>query len=182
MDDSDFALRDETRAFTRDGEVSFQIPANWPRTLYRTRRGRWLRVEMSSDRSYRTPPQIAAIEAGHEWVLPRLTAIAVAGMTARGGARRYNDFTYDSRTTTPFAPTADTEPALYLGLDRPFDLRPIVIYVQVEPPRPEEVAADELAELDPDELAVHHLGVRRARRLAPTRSQRRDAGVQLPAA
>lgn len=153
VDDSAFALRDETRAFTRDGEVTFQIPANWPRTLYRTRRGRWLRVEMSSDRSYRTPPQIAAIEAGHEWVLPQLSAIAVAGMTLVA-ARAYNDFTYDSRTETPFAPTADSEPALYLGLDRPFDLRPIVIYVQVEPPRPEEVAADELAELDPGELAV----------------------------
>ena len=69
-------------------------------------------------------------------------------------ARSYNDFTYRSQIETPFEPTADTEPALYLGLDRPFDLRPVAIYVQVEPPRPEEVAADELAERDPDERAV----------------------------
>ncbi len=151
--DSAFAFRDETMAFTRDGEVSFQIPLNWPRTLHRTRRGRWLRVEMSSDTSYRKPPQIAAIEAGHEWVLPRLTGIAVEGMKLVT-ARSYNDFTYRSQIETPFEPTADTDPAVYLGLDRPFDVRPVAIYVRVEAPRPEEVAADELAERDPDERAV----------------------------
>ena len=153
LGDTDVALRDETMAFTRDGQVSFQIPLNWPRTLHRTRRGRWLRVEVSSDRSYRTAPQIEAIELGHEWVLPRLTGIALDGMSLIA-VRAFNDFAYGAGTTTPFAPTADTEPAVYLGLDRPFDLRPIAIYLQVEPPRPEEVAADELAELDPEERAV----------------------------
>jgi hypothetical protein len=75
----------------------------------------------------------------------------------------YNDFAYADHTTaaatvqgptfTPFTPTADTEPALYLGFDRPFDTRPVTLYLQVEPPRPEEVAAEQLAELDPARLA-----------------------------
>jgi predicted phage baseplate assembly protein len=69
-------------------------------------------------------------------------------------ARSYNDFAYSDQVATPFAPTADTEPALYLGLDRPFDDRPTSVYLQVEAPRPEEVAADALAEADPAAQAV----------------------------
>jgi len=69
----------------------------------------------------------------------------------------YNDFRYVDLTAaaagqgppfTPFAPTADSQPTLYLGLDRPFDNRPVTLYLQVQPPRPEEVSADTLAELD----------------------------------
>jgi predicted phage baseplate assembly protein len=148
---SPFALADETLALTRDGEVSFHVPLSWPRALYRTRRGRWLRVDVS--RAYQTAPQIAAIEVAYEWELPRLTGIG-PGSSPLLAARSYNDFAYSDQTATPFAPTADTEPALYLGLDRPFDLRPTAIYLQVEPPRPEEVAADALAEVDPATQAV----------------------------
>jgi predicted phage baseplate assembly protein len=150
---SAFGLADGTLALTRDGEVSFQVPLGWPRTLYRTRRGRWLRVEISAGGPYQTAPQVAAIELAHEWELPRLTGIG-AGNVRLLAARSFNDFAYSDQTTTPFAPTADTEPALYLGLDRPFDLRPTAIYLQVEPPRPEEVAANELAEVDPAAQAV----------------------------
>ncbi len=69
----------------------------------------------------------------------------------------YNDFTYvdhtaiaatDDELFSPFTVIADTEPALYLGLNRPFDSRPVTLYLQVEPPRPEEVAADMLTAPD----------------------------------
>ena len=93
-------------AFTRDGEVSFQIPLNWPRTRHRTRRGRWLRVDVSADESYRRPPQIAAIELAHEWELPRAHRHRRRRQTPRA-VRSYNDFTYRDDVATPFAPTAD---------------------------------------------------------------------------
>ncbi|ETW96895.1 MAG: hypothetical protein ETSY2_45590, partial [Candidatus Entotheonella gemina] len=66
----------------------------------------------------------------------------------------YNDLTWvdhtaitatdDDRVFSPFTVMADTEPALYLGLDNPFDSRLFTFYLQVEPPRPEQVAADAL--------------------------------------
>ena len=68
--------------------------------------------------------------------------------------RSYNDFTYRDDVTTPFAPTADEDPALYLGFDQPFPARPMAVYLRIEPPRPEQVAADELAQFDPANHAV----------------------------
>lgn len=47
----------------------------------------------------------------------------------------------DNTTFRPFTTMADREPALYLGLDQPLAPRPYAIYLQVEPPQPEEVAA-----------------------------------------
>ena len=337
---TDAALRDGTMAFTRDGEISFNIPLQppWTRTLYRTRRGRWLRLDVAEGQ-YATAPEIASITVGYDWELPRLGQVTIAvpqapaealppaagffntgpldlskdfhplgeeprfndtfyvavpealarpgagirlgvtltnPATAKGGPvdpvrtadnpklawemsdghrwhpvaadyplttdgavsftlpdpigpapvngderywlrarlvsgsygkaaayepnpdgtyalRRatvappvvkalsftplgarpteasptaclsYNDFAYEDHTTaartpqgpafTPFTPTADTEPALYLGFDRPFDPRPATLHLQVEPPRAEEVAAEQLAEIDPAELA-----------------------------
>ncbi|MGI9303720.1 MAG: hypothetical protein ACR2RB_13620, partial [Gammaproteobacteria bacterium] len=74
-----------------------------------------------------------------------------------------NDFVFRNHTAdaakpggTPFPPftiTEDTRPALYLGLDRPFDPRPTTLYVRAEPPLPEHVAADKLAGIDPATLA-----------------------------
>ncbi|MFV2022532.1 putative baseplate assembly protein [Micromonospora sp. LOL_023] len=48
----------------------------------------------------------------------------------------------------PFVPNPSREPALYLGFDQPFGNRPVTLYLQVEPPAPEEVAADRLAGAD----------------------------------
>lgn len=65
----------------------------------------------------------------------------------------HNDFTYATpvlggETTAPFTPfTTGTErdPALYLCFDKPFAPRPVTLYLQVEPPAPEDVGADRLA-------------------------------------
>jgi len=336
---TDFDLRDGTRAFTQDGEISFHVPRSWPRGLYRTRTGRWLRVDVASGQ-YATPPQVAALTVAYDWLLPRLGGITATGQPgapaspvpppaafcnasdidlskdfyplgqqpqfndtfyvacpdplakpgavitlsvtltnppaavntpvppvrtqddpkiawevsdgsrwhpvtadyvftndgyvsiplpdpvgpasvngqqgywlrarlSRGGygapasyrqnadnsytylpatfappvvktltvtaaaAPRppapvtaclgYNDFGYADYTAaassgtgplfTPFTPTADTEPALYLGFDQPFGQRPVTLFLEVEPPLPEQVAADALAETDPDTTA-----------------------------
>jgi hypothetical protein len=41
----------------------------------------------------------------------------------------------------PFTPGTEVRPALYLGLDQPFDNHPMTIYLGVDPPRAGEVAA-----------------------------------------
>jgi Baseplate J-like protein len=328
---SGFGFRDGTFAFTRDGDVSFQLPAGWPRSLYRTRTGRWLRVDVTGDAQYATLPQVGSLTVGYDWDVPRLSAVTarlrtspepspaasaffnaspidtskdfyplgeqprfndtfyvacpaevagsgaavtlnvtltnppgaaespvppvrtqdgprlawelwdgrqwhptaadyaftessvsialpdpigktsvngVEGYWVRGrlvgghygtpaGYTRtadgsyvpvestlappvvasvsfvpagpeqaevppsaclsYNDFEFVDRTAaaagqappfTPFTSTVDSRPALYLGLDRPFGNKPVTLYLWLEPPRPEEVAADALAELD----------------------------------
>jgi len=119
----------------------------------------WLRGRLARG-SYGTaatvaPPVIKALSFTPV-VVPQTEAPATACLS-------YNDFAYTDYTTAaatvqgptfaPFTPTADTEPALYLGFDRPFDTRPATLYLQVEPPRPEEVAAEQLAEIDPATLA-----------------------------
>ena len=321
----EFGLRDGTAAFTRGGEISFRVPASWPRTVHRSRIGRWLRVEIAdAGGSYTTLPRIGSLTAGYGWDLPRVSGItaqvnttpaplpppaaasnatpldlskdfypfgeqprfndtftiacpdelarpgaevaltltvnparpartegtrrlswevpdgqswrALATTAALGGTMRFtwppgfapavvngderhwlrvrlvegdyggpasyeqvpatakpedavtyrfkaatwappilqsaswtaaaaaaptpasaivsaNDFTYrrhaHGQQFTPFSTGDEPDPALYLGFDRPFDGRPATLYLQVEPPAPEEVAADQLAEIDP---------------------------------
>lgn len=69
-------FRDGTRAFTQDGEISFHVPMSWPLSLYRTRTGRWLRVDVTAGQ-YTTPPVVAALTASYDWQLPQ-----VGGITA----------------------------------------------------------------------------------------------------
>jgi len=136
------------------------VPMSWPRSLYRTRVGRWLRVDVTGD-GYTTTPEIASLRLDVGWDLPRAdrVTIGVPGVPAIAppACLTVNDYATTDRTAaaangpafTPFTPTADTEPALYLAFDQPFETRPVVLYLPIEPPRPEEVAADRLAELDP---------------------------------
>jgi Baseplate J-like protein len=72
-----FGFQDGTLAFTRDGEISFKVPMSWPRSLYRTRTGRWLRVDVASGQ-YTTPPAAAGVTVGYEWLLPQLGRITAS--------------------------------------------------------------------------------------------------------
>ncbi len=73
---SPFDLSDGTRALTRSGEISFHAPLGWPAELYRTRTGRWLRVEIMGDGQYSTLPQIESFSLSYTWELPSITAIS----------------------------------------------------------------------------------------------------------
>ncbi|HEU4348568.1 MAG TPA: putative baseplate assembly protein, partial [Actinoplanes sp.] len=151
-------FRDGTRGLTRDGELTCFAPRDWARTVHRTRSGHWLRIDVEGE-GYTATPLIASLEADFDWVLPRLGRILIGGSPA-STVLSHNDFQFVDHTAEaavdtlfpPFIPTADNEPALYLGLDRPFDPQPTSVYLQVEPPRPEEVAADSLAERDPTRI------------------------------
>jgi hypothetical protein len=76
-----YAFSDGTEAFTKDGEIIFRAPLGWERLLYRTRTGRWLRVEITAGQ-YATPPQLASLTASYEWQLPRITGIRLKQTTA----------------------------------------------------------------------------------------------------
>ncbi|MGH3929520.1 MAG: hypothetical protein ACRDTF_06035, partial [Pseudonocardiaceae bacterium] len=70
-------LRDSSQALTRDGAISFRVPQQWPRELFRGRYGRWLRVEIVDDGgAYATLPQLTSLTAGYAWDLPTITGIA----------------------------------------------------------------------------------------------------------
>lgn len=82
---SGFDFRDGTRAFTQNGEISFHVPMRWPSSVYRTRTGRWLRVDVASGQ-YSTPPQAGALTVGYDWLLPQLATVTVAAKPAAGTA------------------------------------------------------------------------------------------------
>lgn len=76
-------LVDETRALTRDGEIRFRVPTDWPREVFRGRIGRWLRVEIAdAGGSYDTLPRLATLTAGYSWDLPSITRITVQSQLA----------------------------------------------------------------------------------------------------
>ncbi|WP_329311137.1 putative baseplate assembly protein [Streptomyces sp. NBC_01262] len=81
-DAGDARLRDGTLAMTRDGEVSFRVPADWPAELFQGRSGHWLRAEIVQDgAAYATLPQLASLTAGYDWDLPTVTGIEVRTQT-----------------------------------------------------------------------------------------------------
>ena len=61
--DTTFDFHDGTRAFTQDGEISFHVPMSWPSSLYRSRTGRWLRIDVASGQ-YATPPAASHAHRG----------------------------------------------------------------------------------------------------------------------
>jgi len=83
--ESGFAFSDGTRAFTQNGEISFHVPMRWPSSVYRTRTGRWLRIDVASGQ-YSTPPLAAALTVGYDWLLPQLGGITVAAAPGAGPA------------------------------------------------------------------------------------------------
>jgi len=80
-----FDFHDGTRAFTQDGEIRFHVPMTWPASVYRTRTGRWLRVDVASGQ-YTTPPVAATLSVGYDWLLPRLGRVTVAAQPSAGAA------------------------------------------------------------------------------------------------
>ncbi len=179
---------DGSNAFTANGSILLTLPKTMSPTTVNSEERVWLRARLVSgdygkaatyaingkDAQNRpiydlvaatfAPPSIKSLS--FKPVAVRSTvSTAMPASAATGGSpvlcQSYNDFTYQDDSVplskgqafVPFTPTSDPDPALYLGFDQPFDARLISLYLQVEPPLPEEVAADELAELDTTTLA-----------------------------
>jgi hypothetical protein len=94
------------------------------------------------------PPVIAKLS----WTLGQGPAVIPASAWVTSNNFRFLTHGWDIdgaiRTFQPFTRSTDRDPALYLGFDKPFDTRPVTLYLQVEPPAPEEVTADRLVEPD----------------------------------
>ncbi|MFF5112064.1 putative baseplate assembly protein [Streptosporangium sp. NPDC000509] len=158
--------------FTSNGKVSLTLPDPAEPTTVNGRRGYWLRARLVSGgygrpagyqqtgNTYTYQPETFAPP-----VVKTLTITAAAASQQPApvtAGMSYNDFRYADLTasagagsagagplSTPFARTADTEPALYLGFDQPFSQRPVTLFLEVEPPLPEQVGADQLARAAP---------------------------------
>lgn len=149
-----YAFADTTKAFTQSGTIRFTLPADVNTDTMNGVASYWLRARIVSgnygvEASYRettpaelgrnpnvlyvlvpatfAPPSIAALRLGYSYTR---TNVGVNCVTL-------NDFRYThvqtSAELTPFTPSADTQPALYLGFDRPFGNQPVTLYAQVEP-------------------------------------------------
>ncbi|WP_416978245.1 putative baseplate assembly protein [Streptomyces sp. T028] len=83
VDDGGTGLTDGTLAMTRDGEIGFRVPADWPAELFRARSGHWLRAQIVQEGgAYTTLPQVESLSMGHDWHPPTVTGIGVSTVTA----------------------------------------------------------------------------------------------------
>jgi Baseplate J-like protein len=146
-------------AFTaRDGEVRITLPDPLGQTPVNGTQGYWLRArlaggdygkpatyEQNNDHTYTYIPATFAPP-----VVKTITVSATAPAqqpTPVTACLSYNDFRYtrhhrENGLFPPFTPTADDRPALYLGFDRSFGPHPVTLFLEVEPPLPEQVATE----------------------------------------
>jgi hypothetical protein len=157
-------------SLTDSGEVSITLPDPIAPAVVNGDQRYWVRARLAAG-SYGQPAAYELQSGGSYGVTPGTLAPPVIKALSFAPASAppaeapvtacltYNDFAYADQsaaaaaaqpaTFTPFSPTADNEPALYLGFDQAFAARPVTLYLQVEPPLPEEVGADQLATVDP---------------------------------
>lgn len=80
---SAYAFSDGTAAFTKSGQVRFQVPTGWnPDTMY-GHEGYWIRVALTG--SYATPPRVQTLRVGYAWKLPRIERISARATVGRSG-------------------------------------------------------------------------------------------------
>ncbi|KFA94825.1 hypothetical protein Q664_00185 [Archangium violaceum Cb vi76] len=150
---------DQSRAFTEAGSVELTLPEQLGETEVGGRRNRWLRVRLveggygedmridATDGKPPTvkpatymPPSIQSLKLSYS---STLTSIPEACLLLNDGA--YEDCTARLAApgdgVEPFVLSEDPGPSLYLGFDRPFPNRPILLHVELSPPHPDEVLA-----------------------------------------
>jgi hypothetical protein len=161
-------------AFTGNGQVSITLPDPIGQASVNGEQGYWLRARLvggsyGAAASYQQNPDNTYAYQPATFAPPVVKALTVTATAAPQpptpvtACLSYNDFGYADHTAdaragqgtpfTPFTPTADTEPALYLGFDQPFSQRSVTLFLEAEPPLPEQVAAEQLAGADPATVA-----------------------------
>lgn len=150
------AFKDGTQALTREGQVTFILPAA-AQTTVNGETNYWLRIRIVRGNYGREAYYRPVLDQQTERTVydlmpatfapPVVATLTVSYVYEQQGALAaclsYNDFTYVDHTRAartadelflPFTPTTDTRPALYLGFDRPFANRTMTLYAGVEPP------------------------------------------------
>lgn len=167
---SDFGFQDGSYALTKTGKLQFRLPADIEPSRVNGIHDVWLRARISSGHygqeasyepytitiqgnqitAYRlvpanyAPPLIKSLNIN----VQRNSALTVSHCLAE------NDFIFADHTSvnnsqsgfTPFSPTQDEEPTLYLCFDRPFANRSVTFYAAVASPEPADVAPDRYKE------------------------------------
>jgi hypothetical protein len=168
------ATASRANAFTVDGDVGITPAAPLAATDVGGESALWMRARLVGaggyglPAGYRPKPSGDGYEFGAATLAPPVVAAlgwkpapatsvpVTAGVTC-------NALTYTTQMVRPygaggapfqpFVPGPDLDPALYLGFDRPFEPSPVSLYLPVEPPSPDEVAADRLTEPVPSRAA-----------------------------
>lgn len=132
---------DDTYALTRSGRVRFVLPFTAAEAFHNGKIGRWLRVRIV-DGGYGSgrAPLIAAPRLAYTHTLEAVRAAACVArdlghprdLGVLDGSRGVQLFT----TRPDGAPELGARPAVYVGFDRPFDARPVHLYVDVLAPDP----------------------------------------------
>ncbi len=155
---------DQTQALTKEGQIRFSLPSQMQAgtvngvTSYWVR-GRLVKGNYGTEATFRetvapsglpffepvpasfAPPSVESVGLQYTYESQEILLSA---------CQTYNNFAYadctaelreDGKSFQPFTRTADANPALYLGFDKPFANRPVALYARVEPPLPGEIAA-----------------------------------------
>jgi hypothetical protein len=179
-----YNFQDSTQAFTgENGAVEFDLPAGVAVNVVNGVEDHWLRVRLISGdyghaagyEPYTIPlsgaegTSITAYKLVEANFAPPIVTSLNFDVSSKlqfplSSCQAYNDFTYEDYTQanadakgsfTPFGPTLDGQPTLYLGFDQPFDNRSVTLYAQVLPPTPEQVLPNEFQDKvydDPPQL------------------------------
>ncbi len=144
-----FAFLDSTGAFTRNGAVTFDRPADMIETEVGGQKSFWIRARINSG-NYGAPGSYELV--GQNWVFkedrplrpPCLKALVfkyVREPKPVAHCMSFNDFQYRDHTDDlntpyvyfqPFLPDQDETPAFYLGFDEKFPERPIHLYFELD--------------------------------------------------
>lgn len=144
--------------FTASGSVTLTLPNTIAQRTVNGETGYWLRARIVQG-NYGTPviaewnDATKKVEMKGGYGPPSLASLTLNSTATQNGPLAacftYNAFTFVDRTAAastgtspfpPFTPSTETQPALYVGFDQPFDNRPMTLYARVDPPRPGEVA------------------------------------------
>lgn len=139
--DNPHGFVDDTYALTRPGRVRFRLPFSAAEQFHGGKSGRWLRVRVVAGGYEPTrAPLLAGLRLAYTHALD---AVPVARGVARdlGHARDLGplDGARPARLFTPRpdgAPELGPRPALYFGFDRPFEPRPVHLWLDVLAPDP----------------------------------------------
>lgn len=159
-------------AFLENGKFDLTLPQTIAETTVNGESDLWLRARLISG-NYGKVASLQQIDESNQSqkkkirlqeatlkppVIANVTFYHQPGDTLPNPILLFNDFRFEDvteqnrgrKSVKPFKTTLDSDPALYLGFDRPFTNQPVSLYVDVDPPSPETVGPTAMKKADAD--------------------------------